>query len=97
MNPKVYYFTQKLFKGAGMTWFHEIRCLRVLEGDPRLASLYKKYATLGNIYIVEYRPVISPIPYDLEWEMKLVQQQDYYLNRWSDKIILVDEKDQELK
>lgn len=97
MNPKVYYFTRKLFKGAGMTWHHELRCLRVLDGDTRLQTLYNQYYKLGSIHVIEYHRGVSPEPYDLEWEMNSLHTRELALHPLNYKVILVDEKDQELK
>ena len=73
---KIHYFTEKLFKGAGMTYYFELQCRRLVEGDTRLASFYTKYSKLGNIYTVE-----SPKPYDLAWEKEEIMLKEIQFSR----------------
>jgi hypothetical protein len=79
MSKKVYYFCQRVFKGIGINYYYENQCVRVLEGDPRLAQLYKKYYKLGFRHEIEYRAG-SPAPYDLEWEKNQIVKEDYVLH-----------------
>lgn len=76
-----------------MSYYYENQCVRALEGDPRLAELYKKYYTLGFRYEVEYGPG-APTAYNLEWEKNQVTRKDYHTSgRCAGDTVIVEEKE----
>ena len=59
-----------------MTYYFELQCRRLIEGDTRLPTFYTKYYNKGHIYTVE-----SPKPHDLAWEKEQVMLQEIKMSR----------------
>jgi len=76
MSNKVYYFCTKYFKGSGMTYYNELRCIRLLGNDCRIPIYEDKYYTIGNIHKVDYG-LNAPNKYDIEWEKEQVKRMEF--------------------
>lgn len=77
MSRNVYYFCTKHFKGEGMTYYNELRCIRLLENDPRIQYYQSKYSNLGHIFTVHSS---SQDKNDFESEKEQVKRKNYYLS-----------------
>ena len=88
---RVFYFCTTSFKGAGHTWFHELKCTRIRGDDPRVAALYKDYFSAGRIVEIDYAHWGSPKKKDLAWEEEQIKRQVWDFHRLPHKLVVVEE------
>lgn len=99
MSHRVYYFCTKHFKGSGMTYYNELKCIRLLGNDARIPELENKYFSIGNIHKLEY-PSTDTKLHSIEWEKEQVANKEGILcyDRCPNRVVIQDiDKNNELK